>query len=120
MWKSFVILVEILIFVWLIRSPFVQYLFGDIHDSVSNWMIEVSEIGEKKMLSSLEGAIYVGLPNLKGYQKRYFSEVLSSTESVNKFYKHYCIGGDINPNIQGAELRYVCTQMSQSDVLAVN
>ncbi len=54
MLRFFIIAAEIIVLVIVLRSPFVQYLFEDIQNSVSEWLVSIATLPEREELSSLD------------------------------------------------------------------
>ena len=71
MLRFFIITAEIIVLVLILRSPFVQYLFEDIQNSVSDWFISLSTLPEQRALESLRSDITTQLKPLKPYQQNY-------------------------------------------------
>ena len=68
MFRFFIIAAEIIVLVIVLRSPFVQYLFEDIQNSLSEWLVSVATLPERKELQSLQDRINIQLSPLKPYQ----------------------------------------------------
>ena len=73
MFRFFIIAAEIIVLVIVLRSPFVQYLFEDIQNSLSEWLVSVATLPERKELQSLQDRINIQLSPLKPYQQNYQS-----------------------------------------------
>ena len=117
MFRLLIISLEIIALVAILQSQFMQYLFADIQTSIADWMTDISQMAEKKELSSLREVVAPHLVNLNDYQQEYLLEITSSKNKINVFHQMYCVMGDKNPYIYGASLHYFCSEIRQSDVL---
>jgi hypothetical protein len=114
MLRFFIIAFEILALVAVLRSPFVHYLFGDAHQHVSNWMLDLSLIAEKKQLAEFRKIIVSRIQNLNDSQLEYLNLVTSSKSRVIDFNRMYCESTDKNPYIYGATLNYTCAEIARA------
>lgn len=48
MLRFFIIAAEIIVLVIVLRSPFVQYLFEDIQNSLSEWLVSIATLPERE------------------------------------------------------------------------
>lgn len=119
MFRSFVVIAEIIVLSIVLRSSFVQYLFTDAQNTVSNWLVAIAEIPDKAELAKLNERVSPNFQAMRPYQKAYLDEVMQSRTGVNHFYDLYCMKGDKNPYISGASLRYFCTSIQQTQLLDV-
>lgn len=117
MFRGLVIVLEIVVLLFLLRSPFVQYFFADVQKDLSDWLVELSQIPEKAELNELKSRINPNIQAMKPFQKDYLFGVMNSRESVNHFHQLYCIKGDKNPYVYGASLRYVCSEISSTSLI---
>ena len=117
MFRSFVVIAEIIVLTIVLRSSFVQYLFADAQNTVSNWLIEIAEIPDRAELAKLNEQVAPNFQAMRPYQKDYLDGVMQSRTGVNQFYDLYCIKGDKNPYISGASLRYFCTSIQKTQLL---
>ena len=114
MLRFFIIAAEIIVLVMILRSPFVQYLFADVQASISNWLIHVTTIPERRELKSLRDKINIQLSPLKPYQQSYVEQITQSKDGLNQFYVDYCKTGEINPNFSGTKRLQICQIIEQS------
>lgn len=117
MLRFFIITAEIIVLVLVLRSPFVQYLFEDIQNSVSDWFISLSTLPEQRALESLRSDITTQLKPLKPYQQNYVEKITVSIDSVKRFYANYCEKDDINPNFSGTKRAQLCHTITQSSLM---
>lgn len=117
MFRSFVVIAEIIVLTIVLRSSFVQYLFADAQNTVSNWLVAIAEIPDQAELAKLNERVTPNFTAMRPYQKDYLDGVMQSRSGVNHFYELYCIKGDKNPYISGASLRYFCTSIQQTQLL---
>ncbi|WP_026376314.1 hypothetical protein [Aestuariibacter salexigens] len=118
MFKTVIIFLEIAALVVVLRTPFAEYLLGDLQDSASEWMMEVSMVVERQELAELRDTVTPHLQNMRDDQKRYFDDVTSNKGRLKNFYKSYCVEGDGNPFIYGASLRMLCSEVRRSNIIA--
>ncbi|KXI30936.1 hypothetical protein [Paraglaciecola hydrolytica] len=116
MFRFIIISFEILALVAVLRSPFVHYLFGDAHQHVADWMLDLSLIAERKQLAEFRELIASGIQNLNDSQLEYLHDITSSKIRVVDFNRMYCEASDKNPYIYGATLQYTCSQIARSGV----
>ena len=119
MFRFFIIAAEIIVLIIVLRSPFVQYLFEDIQNSVSNWLVSVATFPEREELRSLRDKINIQLSPLKPYQQNYVKQITADSASVKRFYNTYCESDDINPNFTGTKRAKLCLIIKQSPVMQV-
>ena len=119
MFRFFIIVAEIIILIIVLRSSFVQYLFEDIQNSVSDWLVSVATLPEREELRSLKDKINIRLSPLKPYQQNYVEQITADSASVKRFYHTYCENDDINPNFTGTKRAQLCLIIKQSPVMQV-
>lgn len=117
MLRFFIITAEIIVLVLIFRSPFVQYLFEDVQNSVSDWFISLSTLPEQRALEGLRTDITAQLKPLRPYQQNYVENITVSKDSVKRFYANYCQKDDINPNFSGAKREQLCHTIAQSSLM---
>ena len=69
MFRGLVIVLEIVVLLFLLRSPFVQYFFADVQKDLSDWLVELSQIPEKAELNELKSRITPNIQAMKPFQK---------------------------------------------------
>jgi len=111
--RLFIVFLEIVALVAILRSPFMQYWFSDMQNTMSNWMTEISELADQQELGELRDVIAPHMQNMNTYQKDYLHDITSSKYKVEHFRQLYCEAGDKNPFIYGASLRYFCTEINR-------
>ena len=119
MLRFFIIAAEIIVLVIVLRSPFVQYLFEDIQNSLSEWLVSIATLQEREELRSLQDKINIQLSPLKPYQQTYVQQITADSASVKRFYHTYCEKDDINPNFTGTKRVQLCLIIKQSSVMQV-
>lgn len=119
MLRFFIIAAEIVVLVMVLRSSFVQYLFEDIQNSISNWLTVVATLPERRELHSLQDKINIQLSPLKPYQQDYVKQITADSFSVKRFHRVYCETGDINPNFTGTKRTKLCLIVKQSRFVQV-
>ncbi|AUI81347.1 hypothetical protein [Alteromonas macleodii] len=119
MLRFFIIAAEIIVLVIVLRSPFVQYLFEDIQNSLSEWLVSIATLPEREELRSLQDKINIQLSPLKSYQQTYVQQITADSASVKRFYHTYCEKDDINPNFTGTKRVQLCLIIKQSSVMQV-
>ena len=119
MLRFFIIAAEIIVLVIVLRSPFVQYLFEDIQNSLSEWLVSIATLPEREELRSLQDKINIQLSPLKPYQQTYVQQITADSASVKRFYHTYCEKDDINPNFTGTKRVQLCLIIKQSSVMQV-
>lgn len=115
--RSLIIILEIVILVVVLRSPFVQYFLADIQNSVSDWLTEVSMVAEKHELETFRDSFYPHLIDVRDYQLEYIDSITSDKARLEQFHRQYCIGGDKNPFVYGANLNLICTAINRANLL---
>lgn len=118
MFRTFIVLLEIVVLVMVLRSPFVQYFFSDIQQSLTDWMTNLSMMEEKHKLEELRDAIAPYTSDMREYQKDYVLGITDNKESLKSFHRQYCVDGDKNPYIYGVNLRYICAAIQRSPLLS--
>ncbi|GFD88503.1 hypothetical protein LHL20_16080 [Alteromonas sp. McT4-15] len=114
MLRFFIIAAEIIVLVIVLRSPFAQYLFEDIQNSISNWLAEMATMPEREKLETLRIQINSQLSPLKPYQQSYVLEITQDATTVHRFHRTYCEKDDINPNFTGTKRAHLCLIIKQS------
>jgi hypothetical protein len=117
MLRAFVVFIEVAALVILLRTSFVQYWLSDIQTSVSGWMISISEIPERQELGRMRDDLYPEITDMSESQIKYLDSILQNKASLKRFYKLYCINGDINPFVYGTALQQVCNTAQQSGLI---
>jgi predicted PurR-regulated permease PerM len=117
MFRSFAIIIEIILLIVVLRSSFVQYLIGDIQRELSNWMTEISQIAEQKQLESLQQTLKPQISIMRPYQKVYIDEIFASKASLKHFYSLYCLKDDRNPHIFGTTRTIFCKEIGKTDLI---
>jgi hypothetical protein len=117
MGKTFIILMEITILVMALRTSFVQYIFIDMQEGISNWMMEVSQFAERHELDELRETYASRVLNLSEYQQEYIQEITSDKGKLSHFFLLYCEKGDKNPFIYGANLHILCSNIQNTHLL---
>ena len=119
MLRFFIIAAEIIVLILVLRSPFVQYLFEDIQNTVSDWLVSIATAAERESLTNLQEDINGKLSPLKPYQQSYIQQITADSASVKRFYHTYCENDDINPNFSGTKRAQLCLIIKQSPVMQV-
>lgn len=119
MLRFFIIAAEIIVLILVLRSPFVQYLFEDIQNTVSDWLVSIATAAERESLTNLQEDINGKLSPLKPYQQSYIQQITADAASVKRFYHTYCENDDINPNFSGTKRAQLCLIIKQSPVMQV-
>jgi hypothetical protein len=114
MLRFFIIAAEIIVLILVLRSPFVQYLFEDIQNTVSDWLVSIATAAERESLTNLQEDISGKLSPLKPYQQSYIQQITADSASVKRFYHTYCENDDINPNFSGTKRAQLCLIIKQS------
>lgn len=117
MLRFFIISLEILAVVAILRSSFVHYLFGDTHQRVADWMLDLTLIAERKQLAEFRDSIISQVENLNDNQLAYLEELTASKSRLADFNRMYCESNDKNPFIYGATLHYTCEQIASRGLL---
>ena len=115
--RTFIVLIEIAILIIALRSSFVQYLFTDMQQGISNWLTEISQIAEKKELLSLRETYTQQVNNLSEYQLEYIEDITSNKQRLEHFFLLYCEKGDKNPFVYGENLQNLCHAIRNTQVL---
>jgi len=118
MMRFFILFVEIVLLIIVLRSPFAQYLFSDIQNSLSNWFVSISEVPEQKALAELRNTVLTQLAPLKPYQQEYLMEITSSSSNLKGFDRKYCQTQEINPNFVGQQRVRLCILIHQSKLVS--
>ena len=119
MLRFFIIAAEIIVLILVLRSPFIQYLFEDIQNTVSDWLVSIATAAERESLTNLQEDINGKLSPLKPYQQSYIQQITADSASVKRFYHTYCENDDINPNFSGTKRAQLCLIIKQSPVMQV-
>lgn len=117
MTRPVVLIIEVLVLLALLRTPFVQYFLADTQESVSQWMLEVSSYVENQKMDEFKQQLHPLSVNMQDYQKSYLDQITNSRGELTQFNRAYCIEGDKNPYIYGTSLRLLCQQIDQSGLL---
>lgn len=118
MWRGFIIFIEIVLLVMILRSSFVQYMLSDVQAVVGDWFSDLSEAPSREMLASLKDEVAPMLVHLNDTQRSYILEgVISSSESVNQFYSYYCISDNLNPFLKPPQRYQLCVYLRGSLLL---
>ncbi|WP_100656184.1 hypothetical protein [Alteromonas flava] len=119
MFKAFIVFIEVVLLVTVLRTPFMQYWLGDMQDTATEWMTVIAEIPDKQEISQLYDNIQPAVGGMTEKQREYLDEVMRNRQSVEHFHRQYCVNGDMNPFIYGTSLRVVCREMTQSALLSM-
>ncbi|NMH60388.1 hypothetical protein [Alteromonas ponticola] len=119
MFRSLIVLAEIALLITVLQTPFAQYLFKDIQDTVSDWLVTLSELPEKRALTSIRNDATHQLSSLRPFQQDYLYEITESRTSLSHFHLQYCKGKEINPFINGQNLYQFCSVIQKSTLLDV-
>jgi hypothetical protein len=114
MWRAFVIFIEIVILVIVLRTSFVQYFLSDIQRTVSGWIESVVDIPEQQSLSTLREKFFYNNMLLQPHQTDYVLDITENREKLESFRQFYCIKNDKNPFIYGQNLRRLCDQIEST------
>ncbi|MDT0627416.1 hypothetical protein [Alteromonas sp. W364] len=114
MWRTFVIMIEIIILIIVLRTSFVQYFLSDIQQTVLGWIENVAEIPEQQSLATIRERFFHNNMSLQPHQTDYVVLITDSKESLTKFNERYCINNDKNPFIYGANLNRLCGHIKDS------
>lgn len=117
MFRSIAVIIEIAVLVVVLQLPFVQYLFSDVQETLSEWMQEIATREERQQLAEIKKSLEVQYSAMHPYQQEYFDTVLSSRARTLNFYHAYCEDSDSNPYIYGVTLHSFCTEIRNSPVL---
>ena len=112
--KAFVVFIEIVLLVAILRTEFMQYWLRDVQHTVSEWMVTISEIPDQQEIAKLQDNIKPFVAGMSESQLTYLEEITESRNSIELFNKQYCIAQDMNPFIYGATLRVVCREINRS------
>ncbi|MFQ3206111.1 MAG: hypothetical protein ACI9IT_000245 [Glaciecola sp.] len=115
MWRTFVIFIEIVILVIVLRTAFVQYFLSDIQQTVSGWIEAVVDIPEQQSLSVLREQFFYNNMLLQPHQTDYVLDITESKEKLESFRQFYCIKKDKNPFIYGQNLIRLCDQIESTE-----
>lgn len=114
MWRAFVIFIEVVILVIVLRTSFVQYFLSDIQQTVSGWIESVVDIPEQQALSTLRDKFFYNNMSLQAHQVDYVLDITESREKLESFRQFYCVKKDKNPFIYGPNLNRLCDQISNT------
>ena len=117
MLKALIIVLEVALLIMLLRTSFVQYWLNDVQSSVAGWIEFVAEIPEQHELSAVKDKLQRQRENMSTSQQAYLDSILVNRLSLQKFYRLYCVKGDLNPFIFGANLRAVCNASRHSGLV---
>ena len=115
--RTFIIFIEIAILVMALRSSVVQYFFIDMQESLSDWMIEISQVAERHELNELRETFVSNVTNLSEYQQEYVEEITSDKAKLSQFFVLYCEKGDKNPFVYGQNLHILCRNIQSTRLL---
>lgn len=116
--RIFIIFAEVVVLVLILRSPFVQYLFSDIQNTVSNWFVSLSSLPEKRELAQLQDNALTQLGELRPFQQNYIVKITASKAALMQFHGTYCNSKEVNPNVIGYQRAQLCTLIDQSSILS--
>lgn len=111
MWRAFVIFIEVVILVVVLRTSFVQYFLSDIQQTVSGWIESVVDIPEQQSLATLRERFFYNNMALQPHQVDYVLDITESREKLESFRQFYCVKKDKNPFIYGHNLNRLCDQI---------
>lgn len=111
--RIFVVFTEIVLLIIVLRSPFVQSLFFDMQQTLSEWFVDLTDIPEQHALNELRDTLSTELAPLKPYQKEYLLEITRTKSNLKRFDRMYCQTQDINPNFKGKEREKLCSYIHQ-------
>jgi hypothetical protein len=120
MFKALIIVLEVALLIMLLRTSFVQYWLNDVQSNVAGWIEFVAEIPEQHELSTVKDKLQQPRENMSTSQQAYLDSILVDRLSLQKFYRLYCVKGDFNPFIYGANLQAVCSASRHSSLVHNN
>ena len=112
--KTFIILVEMAILYMVLRSPLTHYLFGGVHDTLSDWMLTVAEMPKQETLAEIRRSVDPDTNSFNERQLQYFRGVTSNSGEAIRFHTSYCVNGDKNPFIYGNTLYKLCHALNRN------
>lgn len=115
--RSLIIVLEIALLVIVLRSSFVQYFLSDMQNTVSNWLTEVSMVAERHELDTLRESFYPHLMDVREYQMDYINDITSDKAKLENFHRQYCVKGDKNPFVYGANLNLMCSAIKRTKLI---
>lgn len=115
--KAIFVIIQIIVIIIFLRSSYAQYFFGDIGASVASWYESIADVPERSKITYLRDEFMRNNMALKPHQVDYVIEVTDSAEAINSFYATYCVKGDKNPYIYGANLAKLCEDIRGSELL---
>jgi uncharacterized protein YjiK len=119
MLRFLVVTLEVLALIMILRSAYVQLWLSDMQTSTSQWMHSIAMTLDNQQLTTFRNGISEYVQNLTDPQMKYLYKITSTKTELNSFYLHYCRQGDKNPFIYGANLHYVCGEISRMGILKV-
>ena len=120
MWRSFVVVSEIVVLVFVLRLPFVQYMFKDAQDVVGQWYAYVATWQDRNELAELHTISAAQRDQLRPFQQEYVDAIMASRHSVQIFHKKFCGTDNINPYIHGAQLAQFGHSIETTGLLAMD
>jgi hypothetical protein len=114
MWRAFVIFIEVVILVVILRTSFVQYFLSDIQQTVTAWIEAVIEIPEQQSLTAFRERFFYNNMSLQTHQVDYVLDITESREKLESFRQFYCVKKDKNPFIYGHNLHRLCDQIDNT------
>jgi hypothetical protein len=117
MFRFVVVTFEVLALIMILRSAFVQFWLSDMQTSASDWMVELSLTIDRQQLAKFREGIVANTQKLSEAQTEYLERITSTKTELNNFNMLYCIAGDKNPFIYGANLQLVCSEIGRKEIL---
>lgn len=116
--KAFIIIIQIVILIVVLRSDVAKHFFGDTAQTIVGWYETIVEVPERSKIIALRDKFMRNNMALKPHQVDYIIEVTDSSEAIDRFYLLYCIQRDKNPYIFGDNLVELCRQINISELLS--
>lgn len=115
--KVFIIIIQIIILIVVLRTDFAKQFFGDIATYIVNGYESIIDVPERRKIRSLQDKFMRNNMALQPHQTDYVFTITESAESVAEFHQLYCVKRDKNPYIFGKNLTKLCENIVSSELL---
>lgn len=110
-------LIACLVFIMVLTNTQTQHAIKSTQQTLSNWISTAAKVPDISKLNILREEFLHNNLSLQPHQTDYISEITSSVEELRKYYFLYCVKGDKNPFIYGANKAKLCEQIKQSSLI---
>lgn len=120
MWRKLLATGLIVFLIWAWATGNLGSVLNSAFTQIRYWQDSVFSTPERQRLMALRDDFLRNNMSLQPYQTDYIVELTEQLDSVKNFHRLYCVTGDRNPYLFGANLHRFCELIDQSGVLSMS